>query len=95
MTTKRTLQTLLAGAIAVTAMGIAPDAIAKEGFEKCFGVVKAGVNDCAAADKSHSCAGQASADSSNQEWVYLPEGTCDKLVSGSTHAGGEEHTEEH
>ena len=89
MNTKRTLQTILAGAIALTSAGIASDAMAKEGFEKCFGVVKAGVNDCAAVNKSHSCAGQASESGSLQEWVYVPEGLCDKLDGGSTVAGGE------
>lgn len=50
--------------------------------EKCYGVVKAGKNDCGA--KGHSCAGQASKDGAAGEWVYLPKGTCDKIVGGST-----------
>ena len=41
----------------------------KDGQEKCYGVVKAGMNGCGAADKSHSCAGMAKADGGAAEWV--------------------------
>ena len=85
MTTKKTLNTLLAGAVAVTAMGgMATSAHAmKDGQEKCYGVVKAGMNGCGAADKSHSCAGMAKVDGAAAEWVAVPTGTCEKLVGGS------------
>ena len=49
--------------------------------EKCAGIVKAGMNDCAA--NSHSCAGEAAKDSDPNEWVYVPEGTCNKIVGAS------------
>lgn len=52
----------------------------KEGYEKCQGVAKAGMNDCGA--NGHGCAGQAEADGDKNEWVYLPEGTCEKIVGG-------------
>ena len=82
---KKTLNTLLAGAVAVTALGItATSAHAiKEGQEKCYGIVKAGMNGCGAADKSHSCAGIAKTDASGVEWIALPTGTCEKIVGGS------------
>ncbi|OGI40260.1 MAG: signal peptidase [Candidatus Muproteobacteria bacterium RBG_16_62_13] len=51
---------------------------AKEGFEKCAGIVKASKNDCGTS--KHACAGQARKDSDQEEWVYVPNGTCDKLV---------------
>jgi uncharacterized membrane protein len=51
--------------------------------EKCYGIVKAGKNDCAAADGSHSCAGYAKKDSGSKEWVLLPFGACDKIVGAS------------
>lgn len=54
--------------------------------EKCYGVVKAGANDCASADGAHSCAGQASEDANANEWVLVPEGLCDKLSGGSKEA---------
>lgn len=53
--------------------------------EKCYGIVKAGQNDCGA--HNHSCAGQAKTDGDAKEWIYLPKGTCDKLVGGSTTSG--------
>ncbi len=49
--------------------------------EKCFGVAKAGKNDCAA--NGHSCAGQAKKDGDAKEWVHLPKGACEKIVGGS------------
>jgi uncharacterized membrane protein len=52
----------------------------KEGYEKCQGVAKAGMNDCGA--NGHSCAGQAAVDGDKNEWVYVPEGTCEKIVGG-------------
>ena len=54
---------------------------AKEDMEKCTGVVKAGKNDCGTS--AHACAGQSKADSDKNEWVFLPKGTCEKLVGGT------------
>jgi uncharacterized membrane protein len=68
----------------VLAMGmvVSGSALAgKEGFEKCQGVSKAGMNDCGA--NGHACAGQAKKDGDPMEWVYVPEGTCEKLVGGT------------
>lgn len=49
--------------------------------EKCFGVVKAGKNDCQTA--ASSCAGTSKRDQQADAWVYVPEGTCAKIVGGS------------
>ena len=51
--------------------------------EKCYGISKAGRNDCAAADGSHSCAGYAKKDKDMKEWVLLPKGTCNRIVGAS------------
>lgn len=51
-------------------------------WEKCAGIAKAGKNDCGALNGSHSCAGQATLDNDDNEWVYLPKGTCDKVIGG-------------
>ncbi|NEP49490.1 MAG: DUF2282 domain-containing protein [Moorea sp. SIO3C2] len=53
----------------------------KEGMEKCAGIVKAGENDCGA--NGHSCSGKAAVDSDPNEWIYVPEGTCNKIVGGT------------
>ena len=44
--------------------------------EKCFGIAKAGQNDCANLSGSHSCAGQSKADMAADEWKYVAKGTC-------------------
>jgi uncharacterized membrane protein len=49
--------------------------------EKCYGIVKAGKNDCQTL--SNSCAGTSKKDNQRDAWVYLPTGVCDK-VSGSS-----------
>lgn len=46
--------------------------------EKCYGIAKAGQNDCAAANGSHSCAGQAKTDKDANEWKKVAKGTCVK-----------------
>ena len=53
--------------------------------EKCYGVVKAGKNDCQTANSS--CAGTSKRDSQPDAWAYVPVGTCAKIVGGSTTAG--------
>lgn len=50
--------------------------------EKCYGIVKAGKNDCAASDGTHSCAGLAKNDGDGKEWVLLPSGTCERILGG-------------
>src|SRR5690242_18928712 len=49
--------------------------------EKCYGVSKAGKNDCAGA--AHACSGQSTKSGSGNEFVKLPKGTCERLVGGS------------
>jgi len=60
---------------------------AQDAQEKCYGVVKAGMNDCGVGGV-HSCANQSAQEGCASEWVYLPKGTCDKIVGGSTTAPG-------
>ena len=52
--------------------------------EKCYGMAKAGKNDCQTA--SSSCAGTSKKDGQGDAWIYTPAGTCDKLVGGSLKA---------
>ncbi len=54
-----------------------------KGKEKCFGIAKAGQNDCANLSGSHSCAGQAKVDNGADEWKYVAKGTC-KQMKGMT-----------
>ncbi|CAH8201408.1 MULTISPECIES: BufA1 family periplasmic bufferin-type metallophore [Vibrio] len=50
--------------------------------EKCYGVAKAGKNDCAT--KTSSCAGTAKEDHQKDAFVVLPKGLCGKLAGGMT-----------
>lgn len=53
-------------------------------MEKCYGIVKAGKNDCGIKSQGTSCSGQAKKDGIADAWIYVPRGTCDKIVGGST-----------
>ncbi len=85
MASNKTLNTLLASAVVMTIAGAATaaNAMDMEGKEKCYGVVKAGANDCGNAAKTHSCAGHATEDAAGGEWLALPTGVCEKLAGGS------------
>jgi len=48
--------------------------------EKCFGIALAGKNDCQTA--THSCAGTSTKDGDPASWIYVPAGTCGKIVHG-------------
>ncbi|WP_295636561.1 DUF2282 domain-containing protein [uncultured Methylibium sp.] len=61
----------------ILALGlIGPAAAQDSGKEKCYGIAKAGQNDCANLSGSHSCAGQSKADNDSGEWKYVAKGTC-------------------
>lgn len=79
---KPLLAAAMLGAIAMANSVYAADAADKKEREKCYGVVKAGKNDCAAKDKSHACAGQSQKDADSNAWVYVPTGLCEKLAGG-------------
>ena len=57
-------------------------AMDKPAMEHCYGVAKAGKNDCA--NGVHSCAGQSTKDMDKTSFVSLPAGVCAKLSGGST-----------
>ena len=67
------------GVLALGVSTMSQDAVAlKDGYEKCAGIVKAGMNDCGA--NGHDCAGMSKVDSDPNEWIELPAGTCKKIV---------------
>ena len=67
-----------AASFAITA-GAAEHATNAPDKEKCFGISKARENNCAAANGSHSCAGQAKMSFEGQDFKEVPKGTCDKM----------------
>lgn len=54
-------------------------------MEKCYGIAKKAKNDCGT--KLHSCAGQAKVDGDTEEWIFVPKGTCNKIIGGSLTKG--------
>lgn len=56
-----------------------------KGFEKCYGIAKAGMNDCASGTSA--CAGQSKVDGAKDAWLGVPTGTCNKIAGGSTTEG--------
>ena len=64
------------------AMGLVAPAAA-QAKDKCFGIAKAGQNDCANLAGTHSCAGQSKVDNDPGEWKYVAKGTC-KDMKGMT-----------
>ena len=72
----RILQSAVAALLAV---GLAQPGAAQDKAprEKCYGIAKAGQNDCGTA--THTCSGKAKKDNAPDEWKYVPKGTCEKL----------------
>ncbi|WP_370031844.1 BufA1 family periplasmic bufferin-type metallophore [Qipengyuania mesophila] len=52
----------------------------KPAMEKCYGVAKAGENDCAAGPGT-SCAGTSTRDYQGNAWKLVPKGTCEKTAT--------------
>lgn len=78
----KTKSALISTAVAsLLALGaISAQAADEAGTEKCYGIAKAGKNDCAA--NGHACAGQAKSNGDKNEWIKVPAGTCDRIVGG-------------
>ncbi|MCB1823484.1 MAG: DUF2282 domain-containing protein [Candidatus Competibacteraceae bacterium] len=79
-------------AAAITgAMGLAASPVfaAESGKEKCYGISKAGENDCANAAGNHSCAGSSTTDYDGQDWKFVAKGTCAKLGGKSASFKGQ------
>jgi len=55
-------------------------------YEKCYGIAAAGRNDCFFS--GNSCAGTVAADRDAAAWVYVPRGTCERIVGGSLEPPG-------
>ena len=84
-TRKALLQSALAGVLALgVAPGVGAQSQGKAEKEKCYGIAKAGQNDCGTA--KHTCAGKATKSNAPDEWKYVAKGTCAKL-GGSTNPG--------
>ncbi len=50
-------------------------------YEKCYGIARQGKNDCFFA--ANSCAGTAERDNEAGAWIYVPKGTCERIVGAT------------
>jgi len=78
-TSDQLLRLAMAGLMALGASAMSNTAAAAdEGMEQCAGVVKAGRNDCATS--KNACHGHVTTDADSEAWIYLPQGTCERIV---------------
>ena len=66
-------------------------------WERCYGISKAGANACDSLDGAHMCAGLAKKDADPNEWIFVPRGTCKRIVGakrGSVWPAKEESSKE-
>lgn len=68
---------LAATAGLAASLASAPAAAQKAPMEKCYGIAKAGQNDCAAGPGT-SCAGSSTRDYQGNAWKLVKQGTCEK-----------------
>ncbi|HVO87283.1 MAG TPA: DUF2282 domain-containing protein [Casimicrobiaceae bacterium] len=79
MKSQTLLGSALVGLLALASAGTVLAADSTAGKEKCYGVSKAGQNDCANGTGTHACSGQSKVDNSPDDWKYVATGTCTKL----------------
>ena len=71
----------ISGVLALSGAVIASNAVAADdGKEQCAGITKAGKNDCATS--TNDCHGHVTTDRNAEAWIYLPKGTCERIVGG-------------
>ncbi len=73
---------LLVAAAVTGAVAISTTSAFAADSEKCYGVAKAGKNDCKT--DAHSCAGQSKMDKDPASFIAVPAGSCEKIAGGST-----------
>ena len=83
---KKLLQATLASVIGITAAEAFAASDATPGinieWEKCYGVSRAGENDCSSLNGTHLCAGHSTTDNDLNEYIWLPKGSCKRIVNG-------------
>ena len=76
----------VASALAVALAATVMTSVQAQDTEKCYGVAKAGQNDCKAG--AHDCKAQSEVDADPDSFVLLPVGTCKKIDGGSLQPQG-------
>ena len=70
---------IAAAAASLMSLAFASAPAVAQDKEKCFGIAKAGQNDCANLAGTHSCAGQSKVSNDKGEWKYVAKGTCKEM----------------
>jgi uncharacterized membrane protein len=74
------IRAAIAGVLAAgVTLGSGAMAQDSKGMEKCWGVAKAGQNDCGSSKTAHSCAGQSKKDYDPNDFKAVRAGTCEKM----------------
>ena len=76
---QRTLIATAAPSLMSLALFSSPALAQNAAKERCYGIAKAGQNDCANLAGTHSCAGQSKVDNDKGEWKYVAKGTCKQM----------------
>ena len=82
----KVIQSTIIGVLAVTVMNSSANAVTQQKMEKCYGIVKKGMNDCQTATQT--CASSSTRDSQPDAFIFLPAGTCEKIVGGNLTSKG-------
>lgn len=84
MRTRVIVASAFAAAMAAPSMFAAQKPVDPPTFkaEKCYGIAKAGQNDCAS-EGNNSCGGTSKRNADPKAWIYVPAGYCDRIVGGS------------
>ncbi|HEC14009.1 MAG TPA: DUF2282 domain-containing protein [Acidiferrobacteraceae bacterium] len=78
------VSTAISSLLALSATAVATEAYsAGPPLEKCFGVVKAGKNDCGVKSLGTACQGTSSKDAQPDAYIDVIKGNCEKIVGGS------------
>jgi uncharacterized membrane protein len=80
MKSKTVMLAAAVGSLVALRPTLAPADDEHQATERCYGVAKAGKNDCGG--PGHVCAGLSKKDGDPDEYINVPKGTCERLVGG-------------
>jgi uncharacterized membrane protein len=74
----------LAATVVLPALASAQKPVPAPSFkaEKCYGIAKAGKNDCASTG-NNSCGGSSKVNGDPKAWIYVPAGYCERIVGAT------------
>jgi len=90
MEKQKKLVTLALAAVVSTGLTVASGqamAAGKMKMEKCYGIARIGMNDCGGEGAGHACQGQSKIQGDPNNWLFVPKGTCKKIVGGTPKPG--------